>query len=152
MCCNGGEIDSNGPLFVAPANEPGLYTWQEAIAACAAKDLGGYTWELPNIDELSDVHAAQSECFTAGVYWSSSDHNGEKAFVLHFNTEYDDTPNAIALDQEETMPSGITTVSKAPMYRTFLLYRKHSLTSTQARLLDYLTSQGILMPKQNTPV
>ncbi|MCB0521208.1 MAG: DUF1566 domain-containing protein [Lewinellaceae bacterium] len=95
MCCNGGEIDSNGPLFVAPANEPGLYTWQEAIAACAAKDLGGYTWELPNIDELSDVHAAQSECFTAGVYWSSSDHNGEKAFVLHFNTEYDDTPNAI---------------------------------------------------------
>lgn len=94
-CCNGGEIDSDGPLFVAPANEPGLYTWQEAIAACAAKDMGGYTWELPTIEELSDVHAAQGECFIADVYWSSSDHNGEKAFGMHFNTEYDGTPNAI---------------------------------------------------------
>ncbi|MCB0549500.1 MAG: DUF1566 domain-containing protein [Phaeodactylibacter sp.] len=85
-CCNGAEIDSNGPLYVAPTDEPGLYNWQEAIDACAAKDLDGHTWYLPSKEELNHIHAAKDDigCFTPGVYLSSTEYDGA-------NPNYDDT-------------------------------------------------------------
>lgn len=93
-CCDGAEIDSNGPLFVAPQDEPGVYTWQEALDACAAKDLDGHTWYLPSKDELNDMHAAKEEigCFGEGVYLSADEVEGDledRTWTQHFNTEFD---------------------------------------------------------------
>lgn len=92
-CCNGAEIDSDGPLFVAPTDEPGVYTWQEAIDACDAKDLDGHTWYLPSKEELNDIHAAKDDigCFTSGVYLSSTEYDFDplKSWTQHFNTTFD---------------------------------------------------------------
>ncbi len=92
-CIDETEIDSDGPLFVAPNDEPGLYTWQEAIDACAAKNLGGHDWYLPSVEEVLAMHDAKDEigCFTSGVYSTTDEleNNDEKIKMVHFNTEYE---------------------------------------------------------------
>lgn len=70
------EIDFNGsPLFVAPFDE-GIYTWQDAIAACNAKDTEGCDWFLPTKDELLAVYQnlgpRYNNNFNERIYWSST--------------------------------------------------------------------------------
>ena len=48
-------VDDTGEhgLIAAPEDEPGLYTWQEALDACARKVLNGYSdWYLPDKEEM----------------------------------------------------------------------------------------------------
>ena len=80
-CCPGVEIDSDGPLYVALADEDGLYNWQEAKNQCVAKALeDGCGWYLPTIDELNDLYLNrniiggfdQSGSSRGSFYWSST--------------------------------------------------------------------------------
>ncbi len=84
------EIDFNGPLFVAPADEAGFYTWQGAIDACAAKgETDGCDWFLPSKNELNALYIARNDIggFDQSVsppYWSSSGRNFQFAWLQNF--------------------------------------------------------------------
>lgn len=85
------EMDPNDPLlalldstikvptYVAPANEPGVYTWQEANDACAAKAAADQCeWYLPNYIELDAIRAilgpnGGSGAVNGGSFWSSEE-------------------------------------------------------------------------------
>ncbi|MCB0704322.1 MAG: hypothetical protein KDC34_03395 [Saprospiraceae bacterium] len=84
--CIEGEvvIDFNGPLFVAPADEPGVYSWQEAVDRCNSKVTDGCDWYLPTKDELNAMYLARNEIGgfdqsgndPTGYYWSSTLYEG----------------------------------------------------------------------------
>jgi hypothetical protein len=76
------EIDFNGPLFVAPADEAGSYNWQGAITACAAKAAAdGCGWYLPNKEELHALFLERvgignfdrTGTWPTSWYWSSKE-------------------------------------------------------------------------------
>ena len=87
------EIDFNGPLYVAPADEPGFYTWQQAIDKCNAKDTNGCDWELPSIYELRALYEArntiggfdQSGTNPESFYWSSTKLFSTEALIVNFS-------------------------------------------------------------------
>lgn len=69
-CCPGIEIDFNGPLYVALADE-GTLNWQESLDACAAKAAAdGCGWYLPNKDEIIAVYENREAI--GGFYQSTS--------------------------------------------------------------------------------
>lgn len=93
-CCEGIEIDSGGPLYVALADEVGSYSWQAAKDRCAAKaEEDGCGWYLPNEDELNDLYQYrdmiggfdQSSGFPESYYWSSTEVDGSHARGRYFN-------------------------------------------------------------------
>jgi hypothetical protein len=87
------EIDFNGPLFVAPADEPGFYNWQQAINQCNSKDTEGCDWFLPSKDELNALYFArniiggfdQSGGLPESFYWSSTEFNVFNSWGLDFD-------------------------------------------------------------------
>jgi len=91
-CCEGYEIDFEGPLFVALANEVGVYTWQGAIDACAAKaEADGCAWYLPNKEELNALYLARNEIGgfeQSGFYWSSTEFSVNRAWIQNFSDGY----------------------------------------------------------------
>lgn len=77
-CCDEGvEIQFAGePLFVALTDEPGFFTWYQAIDACAAKALAeGCDWYLPNKEELNEMFLNKPNIgvFENDFYWSSTE-------------------------------------------------------------------------------
>ena len=101
------EIEFEGSsLFVALEDE-GIYTWQEAINACAAKAASdGNNWYLPNKAELNALHIARNDIggFTNDVYWSSTEfsENTIYSWTQHFNTIYDG--NQVIVLKEVALP------------------------------------------------
>ena len=93
-CCDEGyEIDFEGPLFVAPTDEPGFYNWYEALAACEAKSVAdGCDWFLPNMEELSALYDQRVDIGGFNetdryFYWSSTEVDEDFSAAWDFNTD-----------------------------------------------------------------
>ena len=70
-------VDDTGKhgLIAAPADEPGTYAWNDALAVCDELVLKGYDdWLLPSKDELNILYVNKTAIggFIEAVYWSSS--------------------------------------------------------------------------------
>ncbi len=86
-------LDVEGTLLiVAQEDETGLFTWQEAVDACAAKaEADGCGWYLPNKDELDALYNAKNEIGATDLfYWSSEEFDGDdtRAWSLKFLDGY----------------------------------------------------------------
>jgi hypothetical protein len=62
--------------------------WPTAISYCENLIEGGYNnWKLPTVVELDALYALKNEIggFVSGVYWSSSEYNANRAWVVGFS-------------------------------------------------------------------
>jgi len=89
---NGTVSDTMTGLMWQQGDDPGMYTWDEALAQCEASTLAGYTdWRLPNVRELESLVDRTSSSILAGFctidtnffptchsfyYWSGSSFTG----------------------------------------------------------------------------
>lgn len=80
-------IEQNFKFEIAPEDEPGIYTWNEAIEHLQNKGDG---WRLPTREELFLMHRNRET--TVGlsnvICWSSSVYNSKYAWVHFFYTGY----------------------------------------------------------------
>jgi len=69
------------------------YTWDQAVAYCAAKTDGGYTWRLPTISELlkgiSDqfILSSGSGFRVYAFYWSSNEFDASSAWYAYWDDD-----------------------------------------------------------------
>lgn len=90
-CCEDGyTLDFEGTLIVALEDEPGLFTWQEAIDACAAKaQAQGCGWYLPSKEELDALYLSKNDIGASDLYyWSSTEFNDTRAWSKYFLNGY----------------------------------------------------------------
>lgn len=72
-------------------DDSNTYTWDQAVAHCAAKTDGGYTWRLPNISELLKSTSDQFIMSSGGGflvdtdYWSGTENNDTLAWSASYN-------------------------------------------------------------------
>lgn len=77
-------ISGQHGIIVAPSDEAGYYTWEEAKTVCKNKILEGYSdWYLPSFGEMYNLNIWYTlEAESEDRYWSSSDnwHNSQWSF------------------------------------------------------------------------
>jgi len=94
-------INYNGCFYVKTTNEPGTYTWANAITKCNSLGSG---WYLPNKMELDVIYQnwnnssyGPGNCYggscpltlTEGYYWSSGNLHSNIAWSIIFGSNYD---------------------------------------------------------------
>lgn len=77
---------SNAPGV--PLGENGMYTWENAIHACAAYNLeGGATWRLPTVNEMLAISGVGGIGASSNYYWSASESASSPANAVLVNLQ-----------------------------------------------------------------
>jgi len=70
---------------IAPKSTEITATWYEAKMYCFSLNIDGKIgWRLPSKDELNEIYQSEND-FRKTFYWSSTESNGNYAWVQHFN-------------------------------------------------------------------
>jgi hypothetical protein len=107
----GESPDTHKPLYATPTDAPDLVSWSDATKYCSGLQSFGHTdWRVPSKKELAVLYEdrkalALNDTFkesgdSAGWYWSSTEHEGNQAWVQSFsdgkqNYDYQDDKSSL---------------------------------------------------------
>lgn len=89
--------DTGKPMFVTPADAPGVYSWSSGTNYCTALDANGHRdWRMPTKGELNALfqnRAAiggfnETGLYPGAYYWSSSPYYSYGAWTQRFDDGY----------------------------------------------------------------